>query len=132
MIKLGLARWAVAALAATLAAPMAAHADEWQSRMGYEGKPVLGTDLASTFKCQNGGELTALFDTRDAQFVAIVDSGDGPHVLPLRPWNGEGPNVTWSDGRRTLVWTPGVHLVFTDGGRTQSGCSRDASHIHER
>ena len=98
--------------------------------MGEDGKPVLGTVRASTFKCREGGELTAHFDTQNAELVAIVDAGDGPHTLPLRPWaNGEGPNVTWTDGRRTLIWTPGVHLRFTDGSADR-GCSRGGEHSH--
>jgi len=68
------------------------------------------------FKCADGGELHARFANRDARLVAIVDSGDGPHALPIQPWSGAGPvKLTWSDGQRTLTWSPGVQIMWMDG-----------------
>ena len=93
-------------------------------------RPTLDVARGSTFKCQDGGELTARFDSEGTKQVAIVDTGKRTHTLPLRPWNaGEGPNVTWSDGRRTLIWSPGVQLRYSEGS-AQRGCSRDGSHEH--
>lgn len=81
------------------------------------------------FKCDNGRDLTAQFASRDAQFVAIVDAGDGPHALPLRPWTGGPAKITWSDGRRTLTWSPGVTIHWTDGG-VHRLCGRSGGHKH--
>ena len=67
------------------------------------------------FKCQDGGELRARFATRDDQLIAIVDSGDGPHALPVTPWSGGPTKLTWTDGRRTLTWSPGVQIMWMDG-----------------
>ena len=67
------------------------------------------------FKCQDGGELRARFATRNDQLIAIVDSGDGPHALPVTPWSGGPTKLTWTDGRRTLTWSPGVQIMWMDG-----------------
>lgn len=68
------------------------------------------------FKCQSGGDLTARFASRNDLFVAIVDAGDGPHALPVQPFQGGGPiRLTWSDGTRTLTWSPGVQIMWMDG-----------------
>lgn len=67
------------------------------------------------FKCQSGGDLTAQFASRDDLFVAIVDAGDGPHALPAQPFEGGPIRLTWSDGRRTLTWSPGVQIMWMDG-----------------
>ncbi len=84
---------------------------------------------ATRFKCADGGELHARFAQRDAQLVAIVDSGDGPHALPIRPWGGSGPvRLTWSDGQRTLTWSPGVRIMWMDGD-VHRMCGR-AEHRH--
>lgn len=77
----------------------------------------------SVFKCESGRELQAEFVNRNSQLVAIVDAGDGPHILPLRPWTGGLPQITWSDGQRTLTWSAGVQLHFMDGA-THRMCGR--------
>jgi hypothetical protein len=69
----------------------------------------------TTFKCQDGGDLTARFATRDARFVAIVDAGDGPHALPAVAWTDGPVKLIWTDGRRTLTWSPGVQIMWMDG-----------------
>jgi len=69
----------------------------------------------TTFKCQDGRDVTAEFASRDGAFVAIVDAGDGPHALPYRA-PAPGPvKLTWSDGQRTLTWSPGVQIMWMDG-----------------
>ena len=83
---------------------------------------------ASRFKCQDGGDLNAEFESRRAGLVAIVDAGDGPHALPLRPWDGGEPRIIWSDGTRTLTWSPGVNLMWMDGASHRM-CGR-AEHRH--
>ena len=69
----------------------------------------------STFRCQDGQNLSARFASKDARLYAIVDSGDGPHALAIVPWTGGPARMTWSDGRRTLTWSPGVQLMWMDG-----------------
>lgn len=90
--------------------------------------PKAATVPPSTFKCESGRELQAEFVNRDAQLVAIVDAGDGPHVLALKPWTGGLPQITWSDGQRTLTWSAGVQLHFMDGA-THRNCGR-GGHSH--
>lgn len=75
-----------------------------------EGRPT-----STRFKCQDGGELSARFAIADAKLVAIVDSGDGAHALPVRPWTGGPAVLIWSDGQRTLTWSPGVQIMWMDG-----------------
>lgn len=84
--------------------------------------------VGARFKCQAGGDLTARFATRDAQLVAIVDAGDGPHALDHRPWTGGPVKLTWSDGRRTLTWSPGVQIMWLDGAAHRM-CGR-SEHKH--
>lgn len=81
----------------------------------------------SSFKCSDGSDIVARFASRDAQLIAIVDSGDGPHALPIRPWDGGAPVITWSDGRRTLTWSPGVQIMFVDGSAHRM-CGRASHH----
>src|SRR3954464_4395442 len=66
------------------------------------------------FRCQDGGDLLARFATERGHFVAIVDAldGFGPHTLSSRPFEGGPVVLTWSDGRRTLTWSPGVQIMW--------------------
>ncbi len=79
------------------------------------------------FKCEDGQDLTAQFVSRNAGLVAIVNSGAGPHALPLVPWDGGEIRLTWSDGLRTLTWSPGVQIMFMEG-RTHRMCGRGGGH----
>ena len=84
--------------------------------------------VSTRFKCQDGGELTARFAITDARLVAIVDSGDGSHALPVQPWTGGPVVLTWSDGQHTLTWSPGVQIMWMDGA-THRMCGR-GEHKH--
>lgn len=84
--------------------------------------------VSTRFKCQDGGELKARFAVDETKLVAIVDSGDGPHALPGRPWAGGPVVLTWSDGQRTLTWSPGVQIMWMDG-TTHRMCGR-GEHKH--
>ena len=79
------------------------------------GRPADPAPSITRFKCQDGGDLTAQFASRDARLVAIVDGGDGPHTLATVPWTGGPVKLTWSDGVRTLTWSPGVQIMWMDG-----------------
>ena len=81
-----------------------------------------------TFKCESGGDLTADFSSQDAILVATVDAGDGPHVLPMRQGPYNVPELRWSDGQRTLVWTAGVQIMWMDGSNHRM-CGR-GGHKH--
>lgn len=85
----------------------------------------------SRFRCQDGGDLQAQFKTEGGRLVAIVDAldGDGPHTLPWTPYDDGPPvKITWSDGRRTLTWSPGVQLMWMDAA-VHRMCGR-AGHHH--
>lgn len=115
------------ALAATacvaLAAPGAVLAQ--QPDENHQLNPADGTH----FKCQDGADLVARFDTRGARLVAIVDAGEGAHALPIRPWTGGPAVLTWTDGQRTLTWSPGVQIMWMDGGEHRM-CGRAGGHHH--
>jgi hypothetical protein len=66
------------------------------------------------FRCQDGGDILARFASQDGRLVAIVDAfdGDGPHTLAWTPFTGGPIRLTWSDGRRTLTWSPGVQIMW--------------------
>ncbi|MDB5498445.1 MAG: hypothetical protein JWP28_2476 [Phenylobacterium sp.] len=79
------------------------------------GDPAVEDKTAtSRFRCQDGGDLQAQFVTQHGRLVAIVDAfdGDGPHTLAGRPYDGPPVRLTWSDGRRTLTWSPGVQIMW--------------------
>lgn len=82
----------------------------------HSGRPETAAPAPAraTFKCQDGSQLNARFDTRDDAFVAIVDAGDGPHALPARPQVPGPVKLVWSDGDRTLTWSPGVQIMWMD------------------
>lgn len=98
-------------------------------------QPLADNDAASQptagtrFKCQEGGDLVARFDSHGARLIAIVDAGEGPHALPIQPWTGGPVQLTWSDGQRTLTWSPGVHIMWMDGGEHRM-CGREGGHHH--
>jgi hypothetical protein len=110
--KLKVMGCAIALGALTLAAPGAASAQADGARdpaaSGAQGAP--GTH----FRCQDGGDIVARFASQDGQLVAIVDAfdGDGPHTLAWTPFTGGPIRLTWSDGRRTLTWSPGVQIMW--------------------
>lgn len=85
-------------------------------------------ETGARFKCQDGGELTARFASQNARLIAIVDSGDGPHALPVVPWEGGPAKLTWTDGKRTLTWSPGVQIMFMEGAQHRM-CGR-GEHQH--
>jgi len=99
-------------------------ADVAWSENGEATAPAPGT----RFKCQDGADLVAHFDTRGPRLIAVVDAGDGPHALPIREWDGGPVQLTWSDGTRTLTWSPGVQIMWMDGGEHRM-CGR-AGHHH--
>ena len=119
----------VLALAATTALPALAQAQAPRGLMAAPAQPVLDTATGSRFACEGGGEIKAHFVAQDAKLVAIVDAGDGPHVLPLRPFAGGPAVITWSDGTRTLTWSPSVQIHFMDG-RVHKNCGRGGGHKH--
>jgi hypothetical protein len=88
--------------------------------------------VASTrFRCQDGGDLLARFATQRGRLVAIVDAldGYGPHTLAWRPYEGGPVILTWSDGERTLTWSPGVQIMWM-AADTHRMCGRAGGHSH--
>ncbi len=96
-----------------------------------EERPILDPVAGTSFACTNGENLLLKLATRNQEVVAIVDAGDGPHTLDLRPWKvGDLPQIVWSDGRRTLTWNPGVQIMWMDGAAHRD-CGRSAGgHQH--
>jgi hypothetical protein len=93
-----------------------------------QGGDEAGPNPGTRFKCQEGGDLVAHFDTRGPRLIAVVDAGDGPHALPIRPWDGGPVRLTWSDGTRTLTWSPGVQIMWMDGDGAHRMCGREGHH----
>jgi hypothetical protein len=94
--------------ALALAAPGLASAQADGARDPAPGTP------GTRFRCQDGGDILARFASQDGRLVAIVDAfdGDGPHTLAWTPFTGGPIRLTWSDGRRTLTWSPGVQIMW--------------------
>ena len=83
----------------------------------------------SQFACGEAHKLLARFDGDAKGAFALVDAGDGPHRLALQPWGGGEPEIRWSDGHRSLTWSPGVKLMWMDGP-THLMCGRAEGHKH--
>ena len=71
---------------------------------------------AKRFNCQDGGAILYRFATEHGRLVAIVDAFDGygPHTLSSRPYSVAPVQLIWSDGQRTLTWSPGVQIMWMD------------------
>lgn len=87
--------------------------------------------VSSRFRCQDGHDLAAQFVTQQGRLVAIVDAfdGDGPQTLPWTPYVDGPVMLTWTDGRRTLTWSPGVQIMWM-GADVHRMCSRAGGHHH--
>ena len=83
------------------------------------------------FNCQDGGNIFARFAVERGRLVAIVDAFDGygPHTLAARPYAEAPVRLIWSDGQRTLTWSPGVQIMWmaSDAHRM---CGRAGGHSH--
>jgi len=98
-----------------LAAPTSALAQAPEPESPTHGEPE---GAAKRFSCQDGGAILALFSTEHGRLVAIVDTFDGygPHTLAARPPELAPVQLIWSDGKRTLTWSPGVQIMFMETG----------------
>lgn len=108
---MSLARPIATLLGCLLMASGPAQAQNTADEAGQQPPPV-----STRFKCQDGGELSARFAVSEAKLVAIVESGDATHALPVQPWTGGPAVLKWSDGQHTLTWSPGVQIMWMDGG----------------
>jgi len=117
----------VLAGAALMVTPAVALADTATTGQSAHEEAVA---VATRFRCQDGGDLLARFATERGRLVAIVDAldGYGPHTLAWRPYEGGPVMLTWTDGERTLTWSPGVQIMWmvADAHRM---CGR-AAHNH--
>jgi hypothetical protein len=117
-----------------LASPLAAAAQDQGAGRTEEGQGSAGGEAegaAKRFNCQDGGALLARFATERGRLVAIVDAfdGDGPHTLISRPYNGPPVQLAWSDGRRTMTWSPGVQIMWMDAS-VHRMCGGGMMHHH--
>lgn len=122
------------AVAFVMLAPSLANAQNLgprQSPARPMGPPGIPADTAAgkVFACEGDRKLVARFVTQESGLVAVVDIGEGPMTLPVRPFEGGEPKITWSDGPRTLVWTSGVRLTFTEG-TNRLLCGRNLTAAH--
>jgi hypothetical protein len=118
----------VLAACALIALPAAASADTAATHDSASDEAVA---IATRFRCQDGGDLLARFATERGRLVAIVDAldGYGPHTLAWQPYEGGPVKLTWSDGQRTLTWSPGVQIMWM-AADTHRMCGRAGGHQH--
>jgi hypothetical protein len=125
-----LAALALAAVVAGAHSPSASlNAEPSPAASGWVDETAAAEVPPTHFKCQAGSDLTARFDARGPKLLMIVDAGDGPHALPITPWDGGPVRLTWSDGQRTLVWSPGVQIMWMDGAEHRM-CGGGMHHEH--
>jgi hypothetical protein len=112
--------------AAVIAAPQVSWADIEAGGSAHDE----AVSVSTRFRCQDGGDLLARFATERGRLVAIVDAldGYGPHTLAWRPYDGGPVKLTWSDGERTLTWSPGVQIMWM-AADTHRMCGR-SEHRH--
>jgi hypothetical protein len=103
----------LAALTTPCAAMTQGHAD-----LSAQDPEATGDAGSKKFNCQDGGAINYRFATERGKLVAIVDAFDGygPHTLAARPYAGPPVELVWSDGHRTLTWSPGVQIMWMDEG----------------
>jgi hypothetical protein len=101
-------------LAAALLAATSAAAQPGARAPMNSDRAVSDANGVRVFKCLDERQLATKITTQDNMLVAIVDTGEGPVTLPFQPHDGGEPRITWSDGERTLVWSVGVQLMYTD------------------
>src|SRR6185437_14210450 len=103
-------------LVLSFAGALAATAQDERPPPAVEAAQAETEGAAKRFTCQDGGTILTRFDTQHGRLVAIVDAfdGDGPQTLALRPYAGPPVQLVWSDGRRTLTWSPGVQIMLVD------------------
>lgn len=101
---------ALLAAALSLAAMSPALAQDANSADPQDAGPT------KRFNCQDGGSILYRFETQRGQLVAVVDAfdGDGPHTLAAKPYAVAPIRLIWSDGQRTLTWSPGVQIMWMD------------------
>ncbi len=123
---MSVSRFGAALCALALLAPGLAMA---QTAAGDDPRDDART-IATRFRCQDGGDILARFATERGRLVAIVDAldGYGPHTLAWRPYEGGPVVLTWTDGERTLTWSPGVQIMWM-ASDTHRMCGR-AEHRH--
>jgi hypothetical protein len=128
--SIGIKALVATALLAAVAAPQVSLAQVHRAPDTTGGQTDTYFDPGSQFKCDNGNNLIVHFSTRNAKFYAVVDAGNGPHALLLKPsiMVDDQPEIVWSDGQRTLTWAAGVKLMFMEGP-AHVMCGR--SHMHE-
>jgi hypothetical protein len=99
-----------------LCVPLAAQAQARERPPAVDAAMAQTEGAAKRFQCQDGGTILTRFATQRGHLVAIVDAfdGDGPRTLSLQPYAGPPVELTWSDGRRTLTWSPGVQIMWMD------------------
>lgn len=78
------------------------------------------------YKCSKGSIRVGL-ETQDRGLAALV-LDDKLYVLATVPWKADdGTVVTWSDGVRTLTWSPGVVLHWKNGTENKT-CVNGVTH----
>lgn len=97
--------------------------------LALQAAPDSTTSSASRFKCDDGSELTARFETHDGALLARVETGGQAHALSERSWKSGPAVLTWTDGRHTLTWSPGVRIMWMDGP-VHLMCGRAEGHKH--
>ena len=106
----------LAASLAAASAPIAARAQPRETSPAIQQAETETEGAAKRFTCQDGGTILTRFVTEHGRLVAIVDAfdGEGPKTLAMRPYGGPPVQLIWSDGRRTLTWSPGVQIMLMD------------------
>lgn len=87
-------------------------------------QPITGAQ----FQCEDGGKLFLSFETRDENILATVWVRGASYQLTNMPAIPGLARIVWSDGERSLTWSPGVQLMWM-GDQTHLMCGR-GGHKH--
>ncbi len=87
-----------------------------------------GPEAGATFLCQDGGKMVLALKDTGRGVAANVWLRGASYQLPLLPPITGLAQVSWSDGKNSLTWSPGVQLMWMNS-ETHLMCGR-GTHQH--
>ena len=69
-------------------------------------------ESGSAFQCEDGTKLELAFDLTGNGLDVLVTLRGAVHRLPYMEPEPGPTQVVWSDGERSLTWSPGVKLMW--------------------
>lgn len=91
--------------------------------------PQTNQEEGYAFGCADGSKLVLDFVENGKDVDAQVSVHGATYKLPYIAPEPGPVQIVWSDGQRSLTWSPGVQLMFM-AANTHLMCSRSGGHKH--